>query len=414
MRLHVVSCIASNYLPFARVLADSVREQHAGARVSVLVVDADAVPVGDEPFHVLAPADVGCDAGELGRRALAYDAQALVSSLKARLLGWALGRGGGGPALLLDADVLVCADLSELAEAAARAGVLLSPHSVAPIAHRAGGGAPEESFLRAGAYNGGFIGVGPGAGAGGAAFCAWWDERCARDCVRDPGRRLLLSQTWLDLVPGLFGAAIARERGVNVMGHNLHGRDVAHDGAGWTIDGDPLRFFHFASFDPGRPERLGSSREDSWCDLDGRPGVAALAADYVARLRARGWSADRPAPGYAALPGGLAITPAMRRAYLDALVASERGEAGGGGPPSPPNPLLDGDEDGFLAWLAQPAPEVGHPWLTRYALATLRVREDLRRVWPDVPGVHTEPYLAWCHAELGAQDPAWTHVDRRR
>jgi hypothetical protein len=210
-------------------------------------------------------------------------------------------------------------------------------------------------------------------------------------------------------VPGLFGAAVTRDRGVNVMGHNLDGRDVAHDGERWTVDGEPLRFFHFASIDPRRPDRLGSSREDSWSDVDGRPGVAALLATYVERLRSRGWTAERPAAGFTALPSGLAITPAMRRAYLDALVAAEHD---GGAPP--PNPLLGDDEDAFLAWLARPAPGIEHPWLSRYLLATSHVRDDLRRTWPAVPGVHTEPFLAWCYADLGAQDPAWEHVDARR
>jgi hypothetical protein len=405
VKLHIVSAVATNYLPFARVLADSLAEQHPQARLSVLVVDAGARPA-HEPFELLTPGAIGVDAAELGRRALAYDTQALVSSLKARLLGWALAD-GGGPALLLDADMLVCGDLHPLAEQAGRHAVLLSPHATTPIEHRRGGGGAEESFLRAGAYNGGLVGVGPG----GEAFCAWWDERCARDCVRDPGRRLLLSQTWLDLAPALFGAAITRDPGVNVMGHNLHGRDVAERDGAWSIGGAPLRCFHFASFDPGRPERLGASRESSWCELGGRPGTAALAALYARRLRERGWSDERPAPGFTWLPGGLAITPAMRRAYLAGLLDCERD-----GAPRPPNPLLDGDDDAFLSWLAQPAPESSpaHPWLTRYLLATHRVRDDLQRTWPLVPGDHTEPYLAWCHAVLGEQDPAFAETERRR
>jgi hypothetical protein len=166
--LRIVSCIASNYVPFARVLADSVREHHDDARVSVLVVDAGARALDDEPFEALTPDVVGCATDELARRALAYDTQALVSSLKARLLGWALAD-GGGPALLLDADVLVCGDLRPLAEQAARHGVLLSPHITRPLAHRRGGGA-EESFLRAGAYNGGFVGVGAGGDGAASAF----------------------------------------------------------------------------------------------------------------------------------------------------------------------------------------------------------------------------------------------------
>jgi len=402
LRLHVVSCIASNYLPFARVLAESVRERDRRARVSVLVVDAGVVALGDEPFEVLTPADVGCPAPELARRALAYDTQALVSSLKARALSRALR--AGGAALLLDADVLVCASLMPIAELARRHGVLLSPHSSAPIAHRPGGGAPEEAFLRAGAYDGGFVGVGPGA----ERFCAWWDERCARDCVRDPRRRLVLSQTWLDLVPAMFDAAILRDPGVNVMGHNLHGRDIVASAHGSTIEGTPLRLFHFASFDPERPHRLGSCAEDSWCDVAGRPGVAKLALAYAERLRARGWTPDRPAAGYTRLPEGIAITPAMRRAYLDGLVASERGD---GAPP--PNPLLEGSSEAFLRWLALPADDA-HPWLTRYLLATHRVRDDVREQWPRVPGFHVEPYLAWCASDLAAQDPMAEEIALRR
>lgn len=405
MSLHVVSCVASNYLPFARVLADSLREQHPGARLSVLVVDARPGDAPETTFDVLTPAAVGCEGAELARRALAYDTQALVSSLKARSLAFALGE-GDEPVLLLDADVLVCGDLRPLADAARRAGVLLSPHASSPVEHRPGGGGAEECFLRAGAYNGGFVGA---AGPPGAAFCTWWDERCARDCVRDPARRLLLSQTWLDLVPALFGAAVTRDRGVNVSGHNLRGRDVVAAGGRWTIDGAPLRFFHFSSFDPARPDRLGRCTEASWHDVDGRPGVAALARDYAARLRTRGWAEDRAAAGFTTLPEGAPITLAMRRAYLDGLVAAERG----GGAAPPPNPLADGRSDPFLSWLAEPA-DPSHPWLTRYLLATHRVREDLHRLWPLVPGAHTEPYLAWCAGELASQDPAAAQIARRR
>ena len=44
----------------------------------------------------------------------------------------------GEPALLLDADMLVCGDLLELAALARRDGIVLSPHTSTPIAHRPG------------------------------------------------------------------------------------------------------------------------------------------------------------------------------------------------------------------------------------------------------------------------------------
>jgi len=140
------------------------------------------------------------------------------------------------------------------------------------------------------------------------------DARIARGCIRDTARGLMLSQGWLDLVPAMFSAGVERHPGVNVMGHNLHGRDIARDPDGrWTIEGAPLRFFHFAAVDPGDPTRLGRTTEDSWAGFEGRPGVAALHAEYLTRLHQRGWPGS-PSGRYTALPGGPAITPAMRRA----------------------------------------------------------------------------------------------------
>jgi hypothetical protein len=42
----------------------------------------------------------------------------------------------------------------------------------------------------------------------------------------------------------MFEAGVERDPGVNVMGHNRHGRDIVRDSAGRrTIEGMPLRFF---------------------------------------------------------------------------------------------------------------------------------------------------------------------------
>jgi hypothetical protein len=392
--LTTISLISTDFLPYARVLAESVHAHHDGARVLLVVVDGapDAAP---EPgIELLTPAQIGCGAEELAIRALAYETQALTSSLKGLALAAAL-RQAGGPVLLLDADILVCADLGPVLEKVVRHTVLLSPHSSRPLPTGAG----DETFLRSGVFNGGFVGVAPGA----EEFCAWWDSRIARRCIRDTARGLMLSQSWLDLVPAMFDAGVERDPGVNVMGHNLHHRDIERDSEGrWTIEGVSLRFFHFNSVDPGDPMRLGRVSEDSWTDFDGRPGVADLHREYLALLRAHGWPGTRSGR-YTQLPDGQPITPAMRRAYLDGL-----------GGETPPNPLAGDAVDSFFDWLAAPDPTVGHPGLVRYLRATHAVRADLREHWPSVPGVHTEGFLNWCHGELGEQDPAWGEIDRRR
>ncbi len=55
----ITTVVARNYLPQARVLARSFRAHHPDGRVVVLVLDAPGDGLrDDEPFEVVAPADV--------------------------------------------------------------------------------------------------------------------------------------------------------------------------------------------------------------------------------------------------------------------------------------------------------------------------------------------------------------------
>ncbi len=405
MSVTVCTAVARNYLAQARVLAESVLEHHPEATVRVLVVDPDPPLRADEPFEPLTPADAGMDGRELARRALAYPTQALVSAARPSLISASLARTDGEPVLYLDADILVCGDLTDVVQQAKRDTILLSPHSSLPLPHVPGGDAPEEVFIRAGAFNGGCIGVAPGA----EPFLAWMVERCRRDCVQDSERGHLLSQSWLQLAPALFPHGVLRDPGCNVMAHNLGERDVEWTSDGPTIGGLPLRFYHFAGFDPFRPERLTKHATVApWQELDAHPGVARLVDEYVARLRAAGLSESWSSTPYGAnLPDGTVVTPSMRRAYLAGLIAAERE-----GTPEPPNPFADAGADRFLDWLAGPADGAGDPRLSPYLMGVLAQRADLRVAFPQVPGPSTGAFLEWVDRELGAQDPAWPVIAR--
>ena len=105
-RVLFCSIVASNFLAHARVLADSLRRTHPEARLELFVVDAwDEPPRDDEPFSRIALRDAQLSTDELHRRATMYDRQALVSSLKPRVLAGAIER-SSGPVVLLDADML--------------------------------------------------------------------------------------------------------------------------------------------------------------------------------------------------------------------------------------------------------------------------------------------------------------------
>ena len=185
------------------------------------------------------------------------------------------------------------------------------------------------------------------------------------------------------------------------MAHNLLDRDVRWAEGGLEIGGEPLRFFHFTGFDAARPERL--TRHPivgAWRGLEGHPGVARLREEYLSELRAAGLEEAWTTPPYgAALPSGFAVGPVMRRAYRAGLLDSERD-----GSSPPPNPLRDGDEERFLAWLRAPAP------VSRYLRALLEQRADLRVAFPHVPGASEQAFLAWVERELADQDVSWPLV----
>lgn len=123
--MHVAAVIASNYLPHARVLANSLRAHHPDARITLLLVDGPVTDGAIPEAECLAPSDVGIDDRELRRRAMLFDRQGLISSLRPLLLTKLLSDGAEA-VLLLDVDMLVLAPCDNLVVLAGDAGIVLS------------------------------------------------------------------------------------------------------------------------------------------------------------------------------------------------------------------------------------------------------------------------------------------------
>jgi hypothetical protein len=382
------ACAAAtvSHLAHVRVLADSLRAQHPGARLTVLLVDD---PHGRAPadarWETLRPADIGLERRELHRMAAMYTAGGLANACQSLLMLHLADR-DGEPLLQLDVDMCVYAPLDDVGALAARHGVLLSPHTTLSVAD-ARGRELERRLLGAGAFNAGLIGAGPA----GRPFLVWMAERVRRDCVIDIPSGLHHRQRWLDLVPALFPHHVLRDRGVNAMGWSLLDGDLREHGGAFEIGGRPLRLFHFCGrFDPLRADRLTTLPGLPWPDLSERPVTARLCADYARRLRAAGYAAVSATPyGYERLLDGMRVDAPMRHAYRAALLAAESGHGA-----EPPNPFEPEEAEAFVAWLGEPA-----GGCSRYLLSLWWLRADLRAAFPHVAAGDAFAYLAWVAAE---------------
>jgi glycosyltransferase involved in cell wall biosynthesis len=339
--MRICTIAARNYLPQARVLARSYGQVAGGEGCSLLLLDDPQRTVAGvgEPFEIVRPDQLGIERYE-GMAAM-YDVNELASAVKPAFLRYLLERDREGVAYF-DPDIRFYAGIPEVAEFVAAGELVLTRGA-------------------SGRYDLAFIALAPG----------------------ETAERLL--ESWSDeLNSVLAGVHILRDPGVNVAYWNLGERRVESDGARYTVDGRPLRFFHFSGFDPGRPFAL--STHQTRIRLPDEPVIAALCEQYAAEVQAAGFDRDgyRPWP-YAQLADGTPLTPGLRRLYGE-------GERSGAFRLSP---FTESGTREFVDWCQALGDRGARHGLSRLALAVYDGRSDLRLVFPDLDGEDGPRFAAW-------------------
>ncbi len=380
--MDICTIIASNYAPFARVLGESFREHHPEARCFVLVIDdhEGRLDPASEPFEIITPAELGI--AQFDRMATIYDVLELSTAVKPWLLKHLLNERGCDTLAYLDPDIQVIDRLDEIEALLHEHRLVVTPHLTEPMP-RDGRKPSETDILIAGSFNLGFVGMARGEDID--ALLDWWSERLETDCIVAPERGFFVDQRWMDFAPGLVPSFhVLRDPGYNVAYWNLSSRRVERTGDRWTVNGRPLRFFHFSGFDPEQPGLL--SKHQNRIRLEDEPGVRELCAAYAERLLghgfrdARGWTYT-----YNHLADGTPIDQAVRLGYRRAV---EDGEL-------PRSPLTDRGARELVRWLAHDG-GAGTP--NRYLLALHEARADLQQAFPEVPGADGARFTVWAQA----------------
>jgi glycosyltransferase involved in cell wall biosynthesis len=380
--VNVCTIIARNYLPFARVLAETFAEHHPDGHLTVAIIDDPHHVTREESFGIIHLDEIVPDVKELHHLAMIYGVTELATAVKPLVLRHLLEL-GCPHVLFLDPDIWVFSSLEDVVGLAEKHSIVLTPHTTKPVP-RDGHKPNEEDLLTSGAYNLGFLGL----GADSLEFLDWWWHRLRRNCLIDPGRGLFIDQRWMDFVPGYFSHYILREETVNVAYWNVFDRKIEMVDGAYLVGGRPLRLFHFSGFKPDVPYLLSKHQgELPRVLLSEERALSHLCSEYAERVKKAGYGLEDEY-GWSSLPDGTPIDHRMRRIYREELDSAEAGKS-----PSPPDAFDANQPSALVDWLNQSLEGDGS--VSRYLRTVWNGRGDLRTAFPEIDGPDAEGFRAW-------------------
>lgn len=264
MKISVYTSCSSNYLPKARVLADTLKAYHPEAKLALLLCDTPPafVDFTKEKFdYVWQPKDMGYDAAF----EFEHNVMELCTAVKGRGLVKLWDHEPDSDLILyLDPDVVVYHDLAPMLDYLGDNEIGLVPHITAPEAFDRGVTLTELSVVRHGTYNLGHLILRPGKHS--REMAQWWADRLDKYCFDDPESGLFTDQRWCDLVPAIFDkVSVLRQPNMDVASWNAGSRElIALGGGQYEIDGYPLLTYHFSGTGPnGTHKRVRESLNPS-------------------------------------------------------------------------------------------------------------------------------------------------------
>lgn len=253
--MHVFTSITNNYIPKARVLAKSLAKHCPDWKFHVILCDVlpSEVRVEDEPFASI----IEIDHLPLEKRqALIFEHRVteICTAVKGVAALYLTHLYNLDRVMYLDPDIVVFGDLSPLDKLLDEHPILLAPHQCKPERTPEAVVNNEIGSLKWGVFNLGFM-ASRTTGQG-WDFLEWWASRLLNHCFDDIPSGLFTDQRWCDLAPIFFDQLhILRDPEYDVATWNLTQREMAANEAGeLTVDGRPLKFYHFSGYDSGAGE----------------------------------------------------------------------------------------------------------------------------------------------------------------
>lgn len=383
---------ATNYLAFARQLGESVLLHQGDASFTIWLLDRGELPEFPEGFQIryvdeLLPVD------ERERLAFYYEIIEQATAVKPLCFQRHF-QEDAASVIYLDPDIVLFRPLTEVNDRLAQGATgVLTPHITEPLPRD--GAAPDDLvLLGAGIYNLGFLALARHEASD--QLLDWWWGWLRTHCFADKVSGTFTDQKWINFVPLFWPqTSILRDTTYNVAYWNLAQRRFEQTDDGFTVDGQPLTFFHFSGFDPDEPGVL--SKHQNRLDVGRRSPLASILGDYATKVQAAGHARLRTCkPPAIEFAGGIALDPIARVAFRE---AQRRGLKF--------RDLRTTGIGTFYNWLTSTVSRdlqaAGSPPLSRYLMTLYDLRSDVRQTYPDVFGADRIGYLEWVRQQAVAE-----------
>ncbi|MBN2425599.1 MAG: glycoside hydrolase family 99-like domain-containing protein [Calditrichaceae bacterium] len=322
--MDIFTSITANYLPKARILAQSIKNYHTDWTFHLLLSDKLS---GKEPdlrkslqdgiFDRVVMVDE-LDIQDIYGWIFKHTVVELCTAVKGPFLQQLI-REGHNKIVYIDPDIVILNPLNDLETLLNEHSILLTPHLLNYTDD------PQSihdneiaGTLRHGTFNLGFMAVNA-AREEGIRFSEWWGKRLQDYCYADYDQGLFTDQKWCDLIPSYFeDFYVIRDPGYNVASWNLDCRQISFDGGGQLMvnSNHPLRFYHFTGYDSG----AGINVIDRLTSTGNNAIVKELWGWYKKQLSAYGqdkWG--KTDSYYNFFNNGQKITNEMRRVYRNSI-----------------------------------------------------------------------------------------------
>ena len=274
---------SNNYLGQAKVLSDSVYEHSCDSYdffIALCDEKSDAIDYRDFHATIIEARELGITNFEWMTQN--YNIVELNTAIKPYVFLYLIKKYSPNYIHYLDPDICTYTSLVEIEKEMGDSSILLTPHEMASLPFD--GGRPDDcTFLNAGIYNLGFLGLKVDGNS--LQMLEWWSTFLAEHCKNNVSKGLFVDQLPMNLVPLFFeNVKVSRHKGLNAAYWNLHERIIQYKDGKWMVSNKHnLVFYHFSNFNVSTPTLI--SKFESRHSLADNPDLLRLFNEYVEKRK---------------------------------------------------------------------------------------------------------------------------------